>query len=131
MVISTLFSPLANKTNSAEICLVSLGKGFEVSRFRGFKGLLSRESNKALRILSTSLASLCPIFKKLSNSDTSRYLNRKPHRIRLVKANGRESLEAIFQKAGMAKDLWPKFAIMNQMELGSTPNSGQMIKIVR
>lgn len=60
-----------------------------------------------------------------------RYLNRKPHRIRLVKVNGRESLEAIFQKAGMAKDLWPKFAIMNQMELDSTPKSGQTIKIAR
>jgi len=43
----------------------------------------------------------------------------------------RESLEAIFQKAGMAKDLWPKFAIMNQMELDSTPKSGQTIKIIR
>ncbi len=59
------------------------------------------------------------------------YLNRKPHRIRLVKANGKESLEAIFQKAGMAKDLWPKFAIMNHMELDSTPKSGQTIKIIR
>jgi len=61
----------------------------------------------------------------------ARYLNRKPRRIRLVKANGKESLEAIFQNAGMAKDLWPKFAIMNQMELGSTPKSGQTIKITR
>ena len=61
----------------------------------------------------------------------ARYLNRKPHRIRLVKANGKENLEAIFQKAGMAKDLWPKFAIMNQMELDSTPKSGQTIKITR
>ena len=61
----------------------------------------------------------------------ARYLNQKPRRIRLVKANGKESLEAISQKAGMAKDLWPKFAIMNQMELGSTPKSGQIIKITR
>lgn len=67
-------------------------------------------------------------FQKLRDA---RYLNRKPHRIRLVKVNGRESLEAIFQKAGMAKDLWPKFAIMNQMELDSTPKSGQTIKIAR
>jgi predicted Zn-dependent protease len=61
----------------------------------------------------------------------ARYINRKPQRIRLVKANGRESLEAIFQKAGMAKDLWPKFAIMNEGELNSTPKSGQTVKIVR
>jgi predicted Zn-dependent protease len=47
----------------------------------------------------------------------ARYLNRKPLRIRLVKTKGRESLETIFQKAGMAKDLWPKFATMNHMKL--------------
>lgn len=61
----------------------------------------------------------------------ARYLNRKPQRIRLMKATGRETLLAIFQKAGMAKDLWTKFAIMNGMELDSTPKSGQTIKIVR
>lgn len=61
----------------------------------------------------------------------ARYLNRKPHRLRLVKANGKERLEAIFQKAGMAKDLWPKFTIMNQIEMDSTPKSGQIIKIAR
>jgi predicted Zn-dependent protease len=61
----------------------------------------------------------------------TRYINRKPQRIRLVKANGRESLQMIFQKAGMAKEAWSKFAIMNSGELDSTPKSGQTIKIVR
>lgn len=61
----------------------------------------------------------------------AKYLNRKPQRIRLVKANGRQNLQTIFQKAGMAKDLWPRFAIMNGMGLDATPRSGQMIKIVR
>jgi predicted Zn-dependent protease len=61
----------------------------------------------------------------------ARYLNRKPQRIRMMKATGRETLQAIFQKAGMAKDLWPKFAIMNGIELGSTPKSGHSIKTVR
>jgi predicted Zn-dependent protease len=60
-----------------------------------------------------------------------RYLNRQPQRIRLVKANGRDSLQAIFQKAGMDKEIWPKFAIMNSGELDSRPKSGQAIKIVR
>ncbi len=61
----------------------------------------------------------------------TRYLNRRPQRIRLVKANGRQSLQAIFQKAGMAKDLWPKFAIMNGMDLDAIPESGHTIKTVR
>jgi predicted Zn-dependent protease len=67
-------------------------------------------------------------FQQLTDT---RYLNRKPQRIRLIKANGRQSLQAIFQKAGMAEDLWPKFVIMNGMELGSTPESGYPIKIAR
>ena len=61
----------------------------------------------------------------------ARYINRKPKRIRLVKANGRDTLQTIFQKAGVAKDLWPTFAIMNGGELGSTPKNGQTVKIVQ
>jgi predicted Zn-dependent protease len=61
----------------------------------------------------------------------ARYLNRKPRRIQLIKASGKESLQTIFQKAGMAKDLWPAFAVMNGRELESTPRSGQTIKIAR
>jgi predicted Zn-dependent protease len=61
----------------------------------------------------------------------TRYLNRKPKRIHLVKANGRENLQEMFRKAGMAEDLWPRFAIMNGLELNQVPKSGQPIKIVR
>jgi predicted Zn-dependent protease len=60
-----------------------------------------------------------------------RYLNRQPQRIRLVKANGRDTLQAIFQRAGMDKESWPKFAIMNATALDAKPRSGQTIKIVR
>jgi predicted Zn-dependent protease len=67
-------------------------------------------------------------FQELRNGA---YLNRKPLRINLVKASGRDNLRSIFQKAGMANDLWPTFAIMNGGELDSTPKSGQMVKIVR
>jgi predicted Zn-dependent protease len=59
------------------------------------------------------------------------HLARKPVRIRLVKANGKESLQAIFQKAGMPEELWPRFSIMNGMELASTPRIGRLIKTVR
>lgn len=61
----------------------------------------------------------------------SRYLNRQPKRIRLIKATGRDSLEKIFQTAGMDKDLYTKFAIMNGMSLSETPERNQLIKIVK
>ena len=67
-------------------------------------------------------------FQKLKDA---KYLNRQPQRIRLVKANGRDSLQSIFQKSGMAKDSWPTFAIMNGGELDTTPKSGQTVKIAR
>lgn len=59
------------------------------------------------------------------------YINRQPKRIRLIQANGRDSLRQTFQKAGMAEDLWPKFSIMNGLGLDKTPITGQQIKIVR
>lgn len=75
-----------------------------------------------------SFQSIVASFQELRDT---KYLNRKPMRIRLVKANGRESLQSMFQKAGMAEDLWPNFAIMNGMELDAVPKNGQNIKIVR
>lgn len=60
-----------------------------------------------------------------------KYLNRKPVRIRLVSANGKDRLRAIFQKAQMAEDLWPKFAIMNGIELDGVPGEGQLLKIAQ
>jgi len=59
------------------------------------------------------------------------FIDRKPIRITLIRANGRDSLRQIFQKGGMAEELWPKFAVMNGMELDKTPVMGQQIKIVR
>ena len=61
----------------------------------------------------------------------ARYLNRKPLRIRLIKADGRESLQTMFQKAGMDKDLSSQFAIMNALELDQIPKRGQIIKTVK
>ncbi|MFQ6038028.1 MAG: M48 family metalloprotease [Candidatus Aminicenantales bacterium] len=60
-----------------------------------------------------------------------KYLNRKPRRIRLVRASGRETLRQIFQKAGMEEELFEKGAIMNGMELESKPRPGQLLKVVR
>jgi predicted Zn-dependent protease len=61
----------------------------------------------------------------------TRYINKKPLRIKLLRANGRESLQTLFQKAGMDRDLWSQLAIMNEMELEQVPNRDQIIKIVK
>jgi hypothetical protein len=31
----------------------------------------------------------------------------------------------------MNKDTWPKMAMLNEMELGDVPKSGQWVKIIR
>jgi predicted Zn-dependent protease len=59
------------------------------------------------------------------------FLNRRPRLLRLVEANGRQTLQEVFSSAGMDKDLWPSVAILNGMELGSTPPQGQMLKVIR
>ena len=59
------------------------------------------------------------------------YLNRQPKRIKLVKANGQQTLQSMFQRAGMNKDLWKKFTIMNGLQLNQRPESGRLIKIIR
>jgi predicted Zn-dependent protease len=59
------------------------------------------------------------------------YLNRQPKRIKLHKSNGRQTLEKIFDGAGIKEDLWPRFAIMNGMELGDMPPKGTLIKTIK
>lgn len=59
------------------------------------------------------------------------YLNRQPERIKLHRATGRENLQKIFQGAGIKEDLWPRFAVMNGMELTETPPPNTLIKIIK
>jgi len=66
-------------------------------------------------------------FRNLTNP---KYLNRKPFRIKLVKADGRSTLRTYFQRARIKKDIWPRFAIMNGMELGDVPKRNQLIKVL-
>ncbi len=67
-------------------------------------------------------------FRELTNRT---YLNRQPTRISVIKANGKQTLQSIFQRSGMKKDLWPQFAIMNGMQLNQRPEPGQSIKILK
>jgi predicted Zn-dependent protease len=59
------------------------------------------------------------------------YINRQPLRLNLIKANGRESLQNIFRRSGLKKEMWPQFAILNGMEIEQVPQSGELIKIIK
>jgi predicted Zn-dependent protease len=59
------------------------------------------------------------------------YLNRRPRRIALVRADGGLALQEIFRKEGLAQNLWPQFAIMNGMEPAAVPVKGRLIKVLR
>lgn len=59
------------------------------------------------------------------------YLSRRPREMRLIEANGRQTLQEIFSSAGVVKDLWTSVAILNGMDLGTKPPQGQLIKVVR
>jgi predicted Zn-dependent protease len=59
------------------------------------------------------------------------FLNRRPRLLRLIEANGSQTVQEIFSKAGMNKDIWPAVAILNGMEIGAKPPQGQLVKIIR
>jgi len=67
-------------------------------------------------------------FKELRDR---RHLNRQPQRLKVIPANGRQTLKQMFMKAALKKDLWVKFAIMNGMELDQIPQQNQLVKIVK
>jgi predicted Zn-dependent protease len=59
------------------------------------------------------------------------HLDRKPLRLRIIRADGRRTLESLLQSETVTKDLWPRFAILNGMDLSATPESGRLIKVAR
>jgi predicted Zn-dependent protease len=66
-------------------------------------------------------------FKNLTNP---KYLNRKPLRIKIIRADGRNTLRTYLQQAQIKKDMWPRFAIMNGMDLGEIPKRNVLIKML-
>ena len=67
-------------------------------------------------------------FRELTDSS---YLNRKPRRVALVKADGKQSLQSILKQNGLNEDEWPRLAIMNGLKLDERPPAGRTIKIVK
>jgi predicted Zn-dependent protease len=59
------------------------------------------------------------------------YLKRRPLRVAVAEADGRRTLQDIFASAGMKDQLWPAFAVMNELELSAVPPSGRLVKCAR
>lgn len=79
-------------------------------------------------VYSRSFHNLAESFQKLSDP---KYLNRQPKRLKIVKADGRQSLQTMFQNARMPEELWPRMAIMNGLKLEQAPPRGQLIKTIK
>jgi len=67
-------------------------------------------------------------FRRLTDR---KYIDRQPRRIKLMTADGRQTLQAILQREGLPKELLPRFAIINAMELDQVPERGRTIKVIR
>jgi predicted Zn-dependent protease len=67
-------------------------------------------------------------FRELTNPS---FINRTPKRLALVKANGSDTLQGIFKKAGMPDAAWAPFAIMNGLDLKAVPPAGNLVKVVK
>ena len=59
------------------------------------------------------------------------HLNKQPRRMKLVRADGTQNLRELFERAGMKKDLWPSFAVMNGFGQEAVPPKGRLIKTVQ
>lgn len=76
-----------------------------------------------------------PEFKRIVASfrdltDKSK-IDRAPQRLALVKADGRDTLQAIFKRAGMPEKSWPQFAVWNGLDATAVPAAGTLVKIFR
>ena len=58
-------------------------------------------------------------------------LAKQPLRVKVSRASGTQKLRTILENAGIAKDLWPRLAVMNGLGLEDVPAEGRMIKTVR
>ena len=58
-------------------------------------------------------------------------INRSAKRLGLVKADGADTLQAIFRKAGMPETETAHFAILNGLDANTVPPAGKLIKILK
>jgi len=58
-------------------------------------------------------------------------INRSPKRLAVVKAGGKESLQAVLKKGGVPDQSLSRFAVMNGLDLTAVPASGRLIKALK
>ncbi|HEX9902282.1 MAG TPA: M48 family metalloprotease [Acidobacteriota bacterium] len=76
----------------------------------------------------TGFQNMIRSFRDLSDP---RFINRQPVRLRMIKPNGLQNLQAIFQANNIKKDLWPKMAVLNGLELQEVPPPSRLVKVIR
>ena len=76
-------------------------------------------------------ASFQGIVRSFAELKDEKYLNRRPLRLKIVRADGTQKLEDIFKQAGMKKEGWPQAAILNSLEPAGTPAKSRLVKIVK
>jgi predicted Zn-dependent protease len=67
-------------------------------------------------------------FKDLTDASKT---GRVPRRLVLIKANGTDALRTILKRAGVPEASWPRFAILNGLDLTDVPAAGRLVKAVR
>jgi len=72
-------------------------------------------------------STLVSSFKELRDRT---HLRRQPNRLKLVRADGKQTLKQMFMRAGLEKDIWSNLAIMNGMKLDQIPKQNQLVKLV-
>jgi predicted Zn-dependent protease len=77
---------------------------------------------------SQSFRSIVTSFRNLTDASK---IDRAPKRLALVKADGVDSLQAIFKRSGQPEKAWPQLAALNGLELAAVPAAGRLIKTVR
>jgi predicted Zn-dependent protease len=60
-----------------------------------------------------------------------RYLNHKPSRLTLVRADGSQTLQGIFSSTSVDRKMWKQLGVFNSISLESVPDSRQWIKIIQ
>jgi len=59
------------------------------------------------------------------------YLNRRPSRMTMVRADGSQTLQGIFNSAGVDRKIWKQLGVFNAIRLESVPGSQELIKLVK
>jgi len=67
-------------------------------------------------------------FKQLNDPA---YLNRQPSYLKMVRADGRQTLQGIFSSARVDQKMWKQLEVFNAIRLQAVPDPRQMIKLVK